>query len=152
MEHLRLSSIGTFPLKFIWPPFFAVLTVLFWLDVVPDAMRRSDGDGLVGLFAAGVLTICAVDAIWNGCRFKSVVLIDGFLRVSNYLRDESIPIAQIRGVTEQRWLPTHAITVHFRESTPFGDRIVFRPRGVIAFWTSHPTVHELRNLTDLSDT
>jgi len=76
------------------------------------------------------------------------VWVDGaMLRVSNYMREERVPLASITAVTENRWVNIRPITVDFRIPTEFGRRIAFMPRvSWFLFWRPHPIAAELRAL------
>jgi hypothetical protein len=83
------------------------------------------------------------------------VRLDGqCLYVSNYLREISIPLANVRDVTENRWVNFHPITIYFQNTTEFGDKIVFMPKPRyfdFRFWRSYPIVAELRRLAGVRD-
>lgn len=84
--------------------------------------------------------------LWGCSRLKRVRVDESGLLVSNYLKEIRIPFDDILDVTENRWINIHPVTIHFRQSTPFGERVVFMPRVRLFAWTSHPVVGELRTL------
>jgi hypothetical protein len=85
-----------------------------------------------------------------GLRATKKVRTDGSaIYVSNYLNEVRIPFDAVRDVTENRWINIHPVTIHFRHSTPFGNRIVFMPTFRFFNWRSHPVVSELRELAHI---
>lgn len=70
------------------------------------------------------------------------------LLVSNYIVEREIPINQIAEVRQNRWLNLRPVTITFRTSTPFGNRIAFIPHGFfqMMFWKEDKRVSELRRL------
>lgn len=87
--------------------------------------------------------------IWSCGRLKRVRIDGGFLYVSNYRREITVPLSMIESVTENRWLNIHPVTVRFRVPTEFGQAITFMPTA--RFWnlSSHPVVRELRDAAHL---
>lgn len=61
-------------------------------------------------------------------RYKKVSVDDEFLYVSNYRKEITIPVSNISGVTETRWVRTRPITIHLKTDSEFGRKIVFMPR------------------------
>jgi hypothetical protein len=95
-------------------------------------------------FLAGLLVGSMLIYAW-GVRLMRVVMTDGELLISNYLREIVVPLSDIDQVTENRWVNVHPVTVRFVHRTDFGHRIVFMPKvRPFAFFSSHPIVAELR--------
>ena len=87
---------------------------------------------------------------WFCCWLKRVWLDGGALRVSNYVREEQIPLASVTAVTENYWVNIRPVTVQFRAPTAFGQRIVFMPQvRWFLFWRPHPVAVELRQAVAL---
>jgi hypothetical protein len=85
---------------------------------------------------------------WGGVRLKKVSVDDNFLYVSNYLKEISIPLSEIYDVTENVWLSVHPVTIHLNSPSEFGDKIVFMPpQRYFTFFSSHPVVNELKELS-----
>ena len=83
---------------------------------------------------------------WSCVRLK-VVRVDGdSLYVSNYLKEISIPLSDVRDVTENVWVNIHPVTIHLRSPSAFGDKIRFMPKVRFALFSSHPVVGELKEL------
>ena len=77
---------------------------------------------------------------------------DEGLVVSNYFREVRIPRRKISGVSENRLLNHHPVTITLREDLGFGRRITFMPTArFFALWSSHPVVSELRRWAGLRD-
>jgi hypothetical protein len=69
------------------------------------------------------------------------------LYLSNYLREITVPLNMIAEVTEDRWINIHPVTVHFRITTEFGQKITFIPTTrFFGLGSSHPVVAELKQL------
>ena len=85
---------------------------------------------------------------WRGIRNKKVSVDDDNLYVSNYIKEVSIPLSEIREISENIWLNPHLITIHLKSSSDFGDKIYFIAKR-ISFgnpWKSSPVVRELIKL------
>jgi hypothetical protein len=48
---------------------------------------------------------------WLCCRLKRVWLDGGALRISNYRREDRVPLARVAAVTENRWVNIRPVTV-----------------------------------------
>ncbi len=73
------------------------------------------------------------------------------LYVSNYWKEIEVPLNCVSDVTENRWLNTHPVTIHFRDMTDFGSKITFIPTTrMFAFWSSHPIVEEIKQAANLA--
>lgn len=78
---------------------------------------------------------------------KQVAIDHEFLYVSNYIKETSVPLADIDLVTENLYLAPHRVTIHFNSQSAFGRRITFMPKQRFLGWhTSHPIVDELEDL------
>ena len=83
---------------------------------------------------------------WACIRLKRVRMDDEFLYISNYHKEIQIALRDVSGVSENRFVNIHPITVEFSRCTKFGDRIVFMPTTRWwGGWKSHPIVAELRD-------
>jgi len=82
------------------------------------------------------------------CAGLKRVRIDAkYIYISNYFREIQIPVGNISEVTENRILNMHPITIRFRDSNEFGKSIRFMPTRWFGFWSSHPVVAELKELS-----
>src|SRR5262245_25198652 len=110
----RLSSLQTFYFKFIFPPFWIGLCGLAVLSSYPHL----DIKGFPIIFFLWI----AVSAFiyWSCIRLKKVGVDENYLYVSNYLKEISVPVSQITDVTENVWINSHPVTIHFQFSTEFG--------------------------------
>lgn len=87
--------------------------------------------------------------LWVCGGLKRVEVDHTTLYVSNYFREERVPLSSIKDVTEIRWINIHPVTIHIRSDTPFGRQITFMPiaRFSLISWLSpHPVVEELKDL------
>jgi len=149
-EPQTLSSAQTFFMKFVFPVVwiggFAAATLSLFLS--PHSWTGTGG-GLPEasmkwffLFATLVGTIF----IWWACvRLKRVRMDGEALYISNYSTEIVVPLANVAEVTENRWVNSHPVTIHFHSDTGFGSHVMFMPKiRWFAFWSSHPVVEQIR--------
>ena len=75
------------------------------------------------------------------------MLSDDVLYVSNFFKEIKIPLTEIEKVTENIALTHHPVTLHLKNSSEFGKKIVFIPTFKFRiFYKSHPITDELTNL------
>lgn len=137
----RLSSLQTFFCKFIFSPIwmggFGFGVMKLRLGANPQAWPAMFAAWLVG---SGFI-------YWSCVRLKRVSIDDQFLYVSNYLQEIAIPFSFIGDVTDNRWINSHPVTIHFRSPSEFGDKIVFMPTfRFLPFVGPHPVVARLKQL------
>ena len=146
-----LSSAQTWFMKFafpvLWVAVFGVFTAVSW----PSFTARPDVPHvqvMQWLYAFG--WISGLFLIHRRCAPLKRVQLDGdALLVSNYLREERVPLRHLQSVTENVRLNTHPVTLQFRRDTGFGERIVFMPPiRLLGKWVPHPLVPELRALAE----
>jgi hypothetical protein len=159
-----LSLRHTWLLKFVLPP--------VWLGIVGYAIWHSlsrPDDAFVDRNAG--LTTTALTWVFFALIAASLSVLFAFvvplkrvrltpdgLRVSNYVREITIPFAAIARV-RQNWLPTfRLIRLDLRTETPLGRHVIFMPVGSqgMAFWRAEyrredEVVAELRRLAGLAD-
>ncbi len=141
----RLTPWYKFGVPAIWISVFGVGTaVVLVADVSAGSQGRRMPPELKWLMLA--VWIGASGLIWwYCCRLKRVWVDDAALRVSNYIREDRIPLASVSAVTENRWVNIRPVTVEFRQPAAFGQRIVFMPKvRWFLFWRPHPIAAELR--------
>lgn len=159
-----LSSRATPLLKFVLPPFWigaaGYVIGLLWMHperVLGEAGSAAGTLALQGLFFA--LVIGSLLILWAFVLpLKRVQLAADGLRVSNFVRETTIPFSAIARV-RQNWLPTfRLITLDMRAQTPLGRRVIFMPAVPqrMAFWRAEyrredEMVRELRSLAGLAD-
>jgi hypothetical protein len=144
-----LSSAQTFWLKLVFPPLwisgFGLGTLVLFCGVFHGRNNEPPPEWMkwqfLGLWGLGSVVIW-----WSCARLKKVRTDGAALYVSNYLKVVRIPFDAIGNITENRWINVHPVTIHFRDATPFGRRIVFMPPKRLFGWSSHPVVAELREL------
>jgi hypothetical protein len=90
------------------------------------------------LLIGGVLALF----LWFAVSRKTVQMDDRFLYVSVFRRAAQIPLDQVASVTESIGMRDRAVTIHFRDETPYGRAITFTPT-VMFGRESHPIVAEL---------
>jgi hypothetical protein len=138
-----LSSRQTYVMKVIFPIVwiggFGAGTAVMWAgNGAPDQMKWTF---LAALIAGSLSTW------WICVPLKKVSVDGGMLYVSNYLKEIALPLDIIERVSENRWINIRPVTLYFRRSTDFGNKIVFMPKTRIMWpWSSHPVVDEIRRM------
>jgi hypothetical protein len=148
MRH-TISSAQTFLTKVVLPVLwiggFAIATIVFFLGAgdFRDAAGNPPSSDAKWTFL--LVTLVGGSFIyWQCVRLKRVALDDKVLFISNYAKEVPVPLRDIEDVTENRWLNTHPVTIHFHRDTEFGSSIVFMPKvRWFAFFSPHPVVAEL---------
>jgi len=132
-----------FVIPVIWLAGFGFGTAMLFRPGSPFGDRPPPPE-MKWLFLA-ILTVGGTFMYWWCGRLMRVVLTDRELRISNYRREIVVPLSDVDGVTENRWVNVHPVTVQFVRRTDFGHRIVFMPKArPFALFSSHPIVAELR--------
>ena len=135
-------------LPVLWSSGFGLGTILLWVGDFRGKNNELPPEGMKYIFT--VAWAVGTTASWGLCAGLKRVRIDGTrLYVSNYLEEISIPFSDVVKVTEDRWVNIHPVTIHLKNATEFGDRIKFMPKSRFFGWTSHPVVHELKNLAGI---
>ncbi|MBV9958508.1 MAG: hypothetical protein JO360_08810 [Acidobacteria bacterium] len=144
----RLSSLHTFPNKFIFPPLWLAIFGGFTVMMFLGTVKADETSRWIVLCA---VIVGAVILYWTCLRLKAVSVDDKYLYVSNYLKEVSVPLTEVVDVTESMWLSTHPVTVHLRAPCEFGAQIYFMPPfRMFAFLKPHPVTEELRELVAAS--
>lgn len=144
----RISSLLTFPHKFLLPALFAVgfLDVLIW-GARPNITHPDFAPLVVGYLMPILFEVISV---WHGWRLKRVLIDQANQRlyVSNYRREISIPFSEIANVTEFFFSDPKRITIHLHNESEFGKKIVFLATYRFGGWLSgrHPIVNELQQM------
>ncbi len=118
-----------------------------WLGLTEVGPRPgSDGRLLVVGFAV-MCGLVLLLHLWLAAEIKRVETDGEFLYVSNYGREIAVPLAEVAGVWEMRWMQPYWMTIRLNYASEFGDRIIFIPPfrwG--AFWLPNPLVDELLDM------
>jgi hypothetical protein len=101
----------------------------------------------LNLFWGGWLLACLFSLWWN-IRLKRVAVDGESIYVSDFLQQMKRPLDDVLGVTENRWLKIHPVTIEFAGETPWGHYVRFMPkvRFLVPSFVSHPIVGELRDM------
>jgi len=142
----RISSAQTFFAKVVFPVVwiggFSIGTIA--LFAAERMTARPAPPGMPWVFLGATLLGSAA-IYWYCVRLKRVDIDGDSLFVSNYRREIVVPLADVDGVTENRWVNMHPVTIHLRRDTEFGRSITFMPKiQWFLFLRSHPVVAELR--------
>lgn len=144
----RISSGSTWIMKFafplLWGGIWSFATTQLFLD--SGSLRSSGGDAppwwLKWVFLGGLLLGAAlIGRIGNG--LKRVELVDRTVRVSNYLREITIPIGQIEDVTLSTTMRVNNVPLarlELRHESDFGRYIEFIPASEAAYETLRAAV------------
>lgn len=144
MNNRFLSSKLTIVFKFVFPSAFVAGTGMSlgsWFGILPRS--GTDSQSLAAFIVGSVLTLR-----WLA-DLKRVRLKGDTLYISNYINEIAIPIRMISQVTENPWVNIHPVTIHFRQTTEFGEKISFMPEArIFSLFSSHPVVEELRKMAN----
>ena len=149
-----LSSAQTFVMKYVFPVVwiggFAIGTLSLFLS--PSFLHNPEGgptDPSLKWFFL-IATILGTVFIWWACaRLKRVRMDARFLHISNFSTEILVPLANVAEVTENRWVNSHPVTIHFHSETEFGTQVIFMPKiRWFGFWSSHPVVDEIRRAVE----
>jgi len=139
-----LSSAQTFWMKFIFPVIwisvFGLGTLSLWTTARENAPPKLPGIFIIAWMGGGVFLL------WVCAGLKRVRMDRDTLYISNFRQEIAVPLRDVESVTENRWINIHPVTIVFRRTTEFGDRITFMPPSrVFGAWSPHPVVEELRS-------
>ena len=146
----QISSAQTFLMKVlfpcVWISGFGAGTLSLWLGVMHGKNGAPPPDEMKWQFLLAWL-VGTIFILWLSVPLKRVRVESSSLFISNYLKEISTPLKNIRDVTENRWINIHPVTIHFREPTEFGRSVTFMPTTrFFGLWSSHPIVAELKRL------
>lgn len=133
MEPRTLSSAQTFFMKVLlplaWTTGFGIITASMFVDASSWASPAGATAVVALRWTFLAITLAGGGAMLAGpARLKRVRLDGNMLLVSNYFREERIPLAWVARVTQQQWLRSRPIVIHFHRPTRFGARIRFMPK------------------------
>ena len=97
-----------------------------------------------GVVLLGLITMTAltVFAWWGLGPMKEVTMDERELRVSNFWRQITVPLAEVTEVTQDSWNDLVTVTLH--RQTPFGRSIRFMPcKRFVTIYEAHPVVEEI---------
>jgi len=144
--HIRLSSALTniyrIAIPFGWIFLFGIMNLMIWLDEI-DGMELA---GLQSKIPFLVLWIGgSASTIWGARKFRSVRLVEDQLMVSNFGRQEIVPLELIEEVRESLLSKPRCIQIKWRDDSGAAREFFF----LAAFrfrlpFAAHPTVQLLR--------
>ena len=80
-------------------------------------------------------------------RYKKVSVDENFLYVSNYRKEIKISVSEIADVIETKWVRTRPVTIHLKNDSEFGRKIVFMPKfNGFRIFADNPLIAELKML------
>ena len=133
----RISSLSTVYTKIVSPLLFPVWMVLFFYLLPVGGVAET---AVMGVFFAAI----AGAFFWLHFPLKRVQVDDNNLYISNYLKEITVPLGEIENVTDFILSEPRRVTIHFRNETEFGRKIVFLAKyRAFAFMDGHPIVDEL---------
>jgi hypothetical protein len=143
-----LSSAQTFFVKFISP--FLVVPIAAYLLFKAGQTLRAQHDFAPVIFIVVAIILAFAYGIYWSSKLKRIAVDGDAIYISNYSQEVRLPLAAIVGVTENRLLKFHPVTIAFDADTPWGRSIKFMPK--IRFFSltffSHPVVRELRQMAE----
>jgi hypothetical protein len=114
-----------------------------WVVLASIAAFASSDVGVLLFPAAGVIVTGLVG--WQALRLKEVETDGRDLFVSTMSRTMRLPLSWVESIDSSGWPFSATVTVGFRQVTPFGSEIVFRPRGSwVPFSSGRAAAEELR--------
>ena len=140
-----LSSDWTFFFKFILSTLLVLLlgSTAICLGIPLWTHRPGFSLGSDWFYYLFLLWIFGPFVILWGVRLKQVRMDDDFLYVSNYFREEKIPLTQVARADQGFFGGNSSVKVRFVDDTVFGRSIIFKPsveyRSSYRFW-EHPVV------------
>lgn len=142
----QLSSKLTILAKIILPGFWLFIIGLITLMAFLNLETKSSSQPPPRFVFLSMFVSGAVIYYFTVSKFMAVAVDESFLYVSNFLKEISIPLSNIRDVTEIIWLKGNPVTIHLRTPSEFGSKITFIPKskGFLKFFQSHPVVAELK--------
>jgi hypothetical protein len=145
----QISSAQTFLMKFVLPAFWIPTfgAVAWGLLLFPTSWHSKSG-GPTPAFMGPLFTVTwlvgSAFIYWSCVRLKRVEMDDDSLYISNYLRQERVPLQDVASLSENRWMNIRPITVRFTRPTAFGSSIVFMPPAQLFRRTvPHPVIAEI---------
>jgi hypothetical protein len=144
----QISSGMTFVMKVVfpvlWGGMWSVATGL--LFAAPASLRSSGGGpppGWVKWLCLGCLIVGATVISRVSGGLKRIVLEGNRLRISNYLREITVPLSDVArvGVDGSARVNNQPVAVlEFRRTTDFGDQVPFIPASQAAYATIQAAV------------
>lgn len=89
--------------------------------------------------------------MWGALRLKVISIDDHNLYILNYTKEISVPLSEIRDVTQNRWLTGEMVTIHLESPSEFGCKIRFFPKSRFFSFGEHPVVRELKALASKAE-
>lgn len=142
-----LSSPDTATAKLLFLPLWTAGWVVGTLVLLTGALSDPP-EGYVppptGVVLLGLITMTAltVFAWWGLGPLKEVKMDERELRVSNFWRQITVPLADVAEVTQDSWNDLVTVTLH--RQTPFGRSVRFMPcKRFVTIFEAHPVVEEI---------
>lgn len=137
-----ISTRMTFVQKFVTPLFIPLFFALVWWQGSAVRFDRT--------FDAFAVAAFAVSIVWYALVFwpaKVVRIDDNNLYVSNFMREATIPIADIESVSDFILSEPRRVSIKLKKPSEFGSTIIFlaKYRWYSGF-DAHPIVDELTRL------
>ncbi|SRR5216683_3692533 len=126
----RLSSILTLPYKV-----FVLVSAIYAAYLAVFRFTQTQMVGIIISFSAIIVLYFAIGT------YKRVCISDGFIYVSNYLREIRLPLSAIERIDgPSKWVSIRTIVVTLYVPSVFGHQIRFTPK----FLQAKEIVDELR--------
>jgi hypothetical protein len=147
-----ISSAYTFWMKYvfssIWISGFGSGAFVLWFGLAHGKDGNLPPAAMKYAFAL-IWVLGTTFILWMAIRMKRVRMDGSHLYVSTRFQVVTVPLREIAKVTELKWIKGHPITIHFKNTTACGSKVMFLPTIHLAFWNQHPMVGELKKLAGL---
>ncbi len=160
MLRRQLSTIWTFPCKFVFPVPHVLATDALALVAYVDGVWPTAQAGLlatipdrrVQALAWAVWFLALAGGAWVSWEVKRIERDGDDLLISNFRQEVRVPIAALIDVRQNVWMGSGLIWLVFEEEiapelVPWGRRIAFMPSTRLTFgfdrYRAHPVVAEL---------
>jgi hypothetical protein len=136
-----LSSPYTVVWKFIFP---AIWICGFGTGAIAVGVSTTETNGWI---LPSVWIVASAWLLWFAWGLRRIAISGDTLHISTYFREISLPLSQIRLVTQSYMSRPQTITLHVDRDTPLGRKFVFVAPGWPRIISRHPLAVELEELT-----
>jgi len=147
--HALSSTVRTNWYKYLFPAIwisgFGLGTLAIWLHGFRGTYNEAPLSDMRWAFLM-VWIAGSTLALWFARRISFVHADEKNLHISNYSKEQSAPLDEVSDVTENRVFRPPTVTIHFRDSTKAGKKVVFIPPFRLYSPNSHPVIGELTEL------
>jgi hypothetical protein len=147
----QISSRLTFFYKFILPGIFALSIINIGIQYL-TGWSLGPFPGITGIIILWPVSLMILSILFLS-PLKKIYVDERNLYVSDYRTDATIPVTNIERISETFLSEPRRVTIHFKEPTIFGEKVVFIAAYRFVLFPmlrSHPIVSELREMVSSS--